>query len=492
MAVKISRVETTVVDVGQGQCTFAVLYDDKNKIVHTLLFDCGSDKKSKPETDENIRAIADTLVEMDTPTIDLLVFSHSDNDHISLMSNLLLAFKMAAFLAKKKEELKILHTWYAGDFLNYKKYGTNILEDLFNDKYCTKFSYPDFNATQFNPTLGKWMGSPKWESADRTVQVRMLVGNVVDNKPGNFAKAKKNIFGTSDKDKNGVSIVCALMHDNRSLIICGDATTRSMAWINWYFETAKNPFPQTLMLTLPHHGSRRTGLNVESGHDARAKAIDVVETFVQVARAKTITASAFADFHHPSIELMNYFIPTTLATPLLKDNRVTDKSKSHFAVCNVDLKLTLANQVDVTQENYFTLTSEKNVFTTYYYKPTADFSYQFKPTDLNVGLPPKFKPILHQHACWEYTTHGKGQGGGNTVKGYDKMSGTLFTTEVNPLKSVATTVTDAFVADEDRPSPPLPSLPEPEVVPVGRVSRAPASATRALAASSLGRLRKFR
>jgi len=70
----IKYIATTVLDVGQGQSTFACIYDDSaspGKIIHTLLFDCGSDKKS-PETDNNIDYIAGRLASMDTPTLDLL------------------------------------------------------------------------------------------------------------------------------------------------------------------------------------------------------------------------------------------------------------------------------------------------------------------------------------------------------------------------------------------------------------------------------------
>jgi len=43
------KMKLTVIDVGQGQCTFMELYDDTSptpKLINTLLFDCGSNKKS--------------------------------------------------------------------------------------------------------------------------------------------------------------------------------------------------------------------------------------------------------------------------------------------------------------------------------------------------------------------------------------------------------------------------------------------------------------
>ena len=145
----IKYVATTVLDVGQGQSTFTCVYDNSSpsKIIHTLLFDCGSDKKS-PETDNNIDYIADKLAGMDTPTLDLLVFSHSDSDHISLMY-----WVLDAYHKKTKTALKIKKVWYAGDADFYTKDGFNILDYL--AKYCHKFTVPDFGETQFVKGTGQ-------------------------------------------------------------------------------------------------------------------------------------------------------------------------------------------------------------------------------------------------------------------------------------------------------------------------------------------------
>jgi hypothetical protein len=474
MAIKISKVETMVVDVGQGQCTFAALYDAKDNIVHTLLFDCGTDKPS-PHTRGNIDWIAEQLKSMATPTIDLLVFSHSDNDHISLMSNLLEAYGPTT-----KPSLQILSIWYAGNRDFYTKRKVKLLNDLSN--YCQSFTTPDNNESQYDATQHGWKMPPMWMSADETVQVSMLIGNVIDDEPGIF---KQTTFGTTAEKKNAVSLVCALMHDDRSLIICGDATNRTMAWINHSFGT--DVFTEALMLTLPHHGSRTTGLKFRWGKPADEDAIKVVKTFVGVAKARTITVSAFARHDHPSIELMNYFIPTTSGTAVVKDKRLTDDS--HFAVCNVDVPLKHP-ALNAVKEAYHTLATKTNVMATYYYGGKAGFSYQFEAGVQTVGDPPTFtakQAPINQHACWVYTT----EAGGDTVSGYDEaLDGSEFTTALSLLTATA----GAFLTEDDRPSPPHPSLPFPETeaVPAGWVGRAPVPATRALAASSLGRLRTFR
>lgn len=488
----ISKVLTTVVDVGQGQCTFSILYDDSStpKIAHTLLFDCGTDSPS-PTTDGNIDWIAGQLALMETPTIDLLVFSHSDNDHISLMRQLL-----EVYAKKTTKKLNIPSTWYAGFEDFYTKHNFNILDYL--SGYCKSFTRPDFNESQYDSSTHTWEKPPMWVSADKTVQVSMLMGNNIDNKPGIF---KLTAFGTVAEKKNRVSIVCALIHNGRYLIICGDATSRTMAWTNYYF--GADYIAKTLMLTLPHHGSRATGLNVSSGKAANANAIQVVQTFAKLARGKTLTVSAYAHHNHPSIELINYFTPYATPTKVIvEDTRLQDHS--HFSVCNVDVSLQLPNKSAVTQ-TYQTLTSQSNVYATYYCGGAALFAYPFIAGTKSVTAPASFTaksvPAVNPHACWIYATFAAGS---NAMAGYTSMpnvSKSRFTTEaVIPETTTFGTMfhpaESEFATDGGRERPQHPSLlyPDdpPDVVPVVWLARAPSLATRVLAAASLPRLRTFR
>src|SRR5215213_899170 len=85
------NVVVSVVDVGQGQCTFIEVYDDSTptaKLVHAVMVDCGSDKKSD-DTPTNLGYIAAKVQEMAKPAFDCIIFSHSDKDHISLTKDVL-------------------------------------------------------------------------------------------------------------------------------------------------------------------------------------------------------------------------------------------------------------------------------------------------------------------------------------------------------------------------------------------------------------------
>lgn len=489
----ISKVYTCVVDVGQGQCTFAILYDNSSppKIAHTLLFDCGTDSPS-PDTAANIDWIAGVLASMATPTIDLLVFSHSDNDHISLMWDLIQAYE-----GKSTKKLKIPSCWYAGFEDFYTKHGFNILDYL--SSYCKKFTTPDFNESQYDSGKHVFDTPPMWISPDGTVQVSMLMGNNIDDQPGIW---KLTAFGTVAEKKNRVSIVCALYHGDRSFVICGDATNRTMAWTNYYFGT--DYLPNTLMLTLPHHGSRATGLNVSSGQAANAKAIQVVETFAALGRGKTLTASAYAQHSHPSIELINYFTPYATATPIADDTRLA--GNSHFAVCHVDEDLQLSSGKWVPQD-YQTLTTQSNVYATYYYGGAALFSYPFTTTTTKVKAPAAFTtkkaPAVNAHACWVYLTVA---GGGNTMAGYANMAGLTASTPFTTVGAVTATLLGAepdappqrtaFDADTARAPSPHPSLlfadePAPSQ-PMVWPARAPALPAGRPFVAALSRLRQFR
>lgn len=479
----ISKVVTTVVDVGQGQCTFVCLYDDSSppKLAHTLLFDCGTDKSS-PTTDSNISWIAGTLKLMDTPTIDLLVFSHSDNDHISLMYKLLEAY------GTKPKPLQVAKTWFAGNPDFYTKNTFNILDYL--SGYCKSFTTPDFSETQYDKTNGEWKKGLIWSSPDSSVQVGMLIGNVIDDRPGEFFKDQ---FGNVAEKKNRVSIVCALMHDERTMIICGDATNRTMAWVNYAMGRYK--FSNCLMVTLPHHGSRATGLSVNSNATASVNAVAVVRTFARKSAAKTATISAYAQHDHPSIELINLFAPALTPAATIYDNRLEIADKSHFSVCNVDVPLRMPDFTAITAD-YHTLTTKVNVLATYYYSEAASFSYQFRPT--TVDQPAKFisakkKPPINPHACWSYTTRA---GTGNTLAGYTSMPA-IDTSRFTSIGSVPETATLAaggkplLISDRGEPVSASEFFPE-WTLPSSPTPRRPPLASAPGGGAVPGRLRTFR
>jgi len=387
-------VVVNVVDVGQGQCTFVEIYNTAGTLIHTLLFDCGTDKYST-ETVNNLKYIADKVSSMKPPAFDSVFLSHSDKDHISLLKPLL-----GKFLPAKKPAIK--EVWYGGNYTDYAKSSFNILDYLKIQCYCNNFYAPDDNLTDYDPNNGRYKYS-LWISDDKEVSVSLLVGNVVSDKPGSPRPAKKQ---RTPEQKNRVSLICGLYYDKISYIICGDATMRTMGWVNYYFEGA-TVFNKNIMVTLPHHGSRTTGLDVSGAKDASSNAIKTVETFSGILKSKTITASATdTKNHHPSLELIEMFVPETIQQPVLEDSRLKQKGVHvHRARAYIDEQLKFFDG-KIVQKTYKTFDTDKNLFTTNY-SDTPAFVFTF-PTGSNTVSAPKgtksTNQPINEFASWVYTT----------------------------------------------------------------------------------------
>ncbi|MFZ2407685.1 MAG: hypothetical protein WAW41_21340, partial [Methylobacter sp.] len=82
-------VNITVLDVGQGMGTFVEIYDTSGALISTLLFDLGSLNNKVSAGGPSVQYLVDKLKSMADPTIELLVLSHKDGDHVNLIEDLL-------------------------------------------------------------------------------------------------------------------------------------------------------------------------------------------------------------------------------------------------------------------------------------------------------------------------------------------------------------------------------------------------------------------
>lgn len=409
----------SVVDVGQGQCTFVEIYDTGGKLIHTLLFDCGSDKKSN-EVEINLQYIADKVSGMTTPAFDCLFFSHSDKDHISLTKGLLDKFSSS-------NKPKVKEVWYGGDRTKYTKYNFNILNYLETQGYCDT---ADLKAAPSNYTgyfrKTKRFNRYFWRSADKTVIVYPIVANVLSNDP-DWDDNDVVLTGKTAEELNRVSIICGLYYAGTSYVICGDATNVTMASVNGVFSAGTTVFNKNIMTTLPHHGSRATGLAVKSSQDASDEAIDVVDTFSTLLKSQTLTISAYEKHHHPSLELMSHFIPTVSA-PILRDPRLKEKN-SHRIVAYLDLDLTKPSGSLIFNGFAQTFDTSTNTFATrysssYYEKINAVFFYKIGESSVAKAKGVTSGSVINEFASWVYTTSSSG---GNTLEGKANLSSASFT-----------------------------------------------------------------
>ena len=392
----------SVLDVGQGQCTFVEIYNTAStpKIIHTLLFDCGSDKQSS-ETQTNLQYIATKVASMDTPAFDTIFFSHSDKDHISLTYDLLQKFP-----SSKKPTVK--QVWYGGAREKYTKSGFNILNYLETKGYCTSSNIKTTgsNYTGYN-TTSKSFTEYLCKSTDNSVKVYAIASNVLSDDP-DWDDNDLSVEGKTAEALNRVSMVCWLSYAGSSYVICGDATNKTMGAINNLFTGGTPVFNQNLMTTLPHHGSRATGFAVSSSATASLTAILVVSSFSALLKSKTITVSAYQKHRHPSLQLMSYFIPT-ITTPIIKDPRLKEKN-SHRITAYLDINVGTGTGMFLVRNLPYSFETLINTLTTRYFDGFPTFSY-------NIGLFTTAKPsqglvtsttVINGFACWQFETQTNG------------------------------------------------------------------------------------
>jgi hypothetical protein len=393
------KIKVNVVDVGQGQCTFVEIYNTANTLVHTLLFDCGSDHRSVP-TLINLQYIANTVSAMAVPAFDLLAFSHSDNDHVSLMRTLL-----GNFVARPTVKKVV----YGGNYNKYKKRGYNVLIELVKQGYCTsdKLFAPRPDASGFNRDTGLF-GDPMWVSDDGEVRVDLMVGNVINDlpeEPDEDEEEEPTLPVLKGAEAlNRVSLICRVLYNGFDYIICGDATNRTMSMVNYYFTGKK--FAYVPMVTVPHHGSRATGLDVSEGKTPNEAAIKNVATFAKICNGRTVTASSYEKHGHPSMELIHYFKLWMANGPLVADARL-GTSRTHLLVSYVDIPLVNLAGAAITRYHYTSYATPSNLYGTNYHNPVIAtlFTYNYAATDNIVGnAPPVTGGVaMNSHACWVYT-----------------------------------------------------------------------------------------
>jgi hypothetical protein len=426
------NVVLTVVDVGQGQCTFVEVYDTSVPAVltHALMIDCGTDHPSS-QTDLNLDYIVAKVSTMAAPAFDCIVFSHSDNDHISLMQELL-----NKFIPTKKPTIK--QVWYGGNYDQYEKGSFNILDYLVAQGYCTA---DDLKTTGANYSgydeVSKQFIEYFWESPEKTVYLYAIASNVMSRSPDWTVHDDVPILKTPVA-KNRVSIITALYYGTVSYVICGDAINATMAAVNKHFAGGTTVFNNNVMTTLPHHGSRATGYGVPSARTASVNSVFTVSTFASLLKSQTITASAYEMHSHPSLQLMLDFAPTTAT--VVKDARLLQKN-AHRVTANIDRTLTVkatakpgakkaAKPADwvIAKGSDYTFETITNVYSTQYFRGILTFSYQ-----LNIFAEPHRSqgvvtptPIFNPFACWQYITKADAN---TTFWGYSNLSptGVMFT-----------------------------------------------------------------
>ncbi|MGV8894028.1 MAG: hypothetical protein ACOH2K_14005 [Burkholderiaceae bacterium] len=405
------KIVVTVVDVGQGQCTFVEIWDTADALAETLLFDCGTGLigGKSPNIGVNLDYIVARVSSMTPPTFNLVSFSHQDGDHWTLMKTLLEKFTVP----KKPVITKV---WYAGNrakFTTNKKKKNNLFKYFVDNGYCTELqiSQVEDNKTNVTQATGAF-DTIFWENSDKKVQLYLLAGSVLTDTPDDLTRKPTVKQMGACEVINRISLVFMLRYEAKDYFICGDATNRTMAFANYY---AKNSvFAHSVMLTLPHHGSRKTAF--ENPLDGTNNDALTISTFAQLLRAQTLTVSAFQQFSHPSLRLIEQFTPSTNPLPIVKDKNLTVNYHSVYVYFDRALSMKRVNNSAITK--YQTFASESNIYGTFCFKKAPTFSVQNILMATLVANANIAGVSTNPHACWAYTT---ASGGGTTMFGASSL-----------------------------------------------------------------------
>lgn len=414
----------TVLDVGQGMGNFVEIYDDTKtpSLISTLLFDLGSDNYKKQAGEPSVDYIVNKLKTMTNPTIDLLVLSHSDSDHVNLIPYLLSKFTPTTTTLPSLKINKVYYganrAWYPcyRDLKTTVKTKINVLTML--EGYIPSPS----KVIPFTPAEGglnkdtkKW--TPFYDKGNG-VTVSLLAANVPDEPPP--SKRRKLNSGTPTPNKNStntMSAVCKIEYKNNAFIIAGDATYNTLCRINTIFNGTSNLFDNVKMLTQPHHGSRKTtfGLNATN-----AKISDVqkqgVKAFVDLIKAQSLAVSADRKHKHPSLETIDEFSTSvSKSSPWYIDTVNFPAPQSlHSMTTQLDLTLVYPDTKTINKKDY-SFQTQANIYSTLYSININDrsFSYSaFSSADLNVTLlyatAPTTYPLLPTGVSWCYSVSATG------------------------------------------------------------------------------------
>lgn len=282
------KIDVVFLHCDQGMGTLVRIFDTSDKLAHLALLDLGSESGSKKYSDSAINSVIRALKQMEkdkkTPTIDLLLVSHQDFDHWSLLPSL---------LAKIQAEIpacEVGDIYYGGT--RWRKKATEAIEEWENEFGVSAEAFAR-ETTDY--------GTPGKKGLIKNIDgvlFHLLCANVPVSR------------SAQDLERNGTSAVVAVAFGGVTAVIPGDATADTVGWINdnvfapWKKKGKANPVQPCRALGAPHHGALRTiASNFVS--TSRAK-LDVASTFAKNVAAENVVASAgwYSKFNHPYKEVM--------------------------------------------------------------------------------------------------------------------------------------------------------------------------------------------
>lgn len=357
----MTDVRFEVLDVGQGSGNFIEIYDDDENIIGSILIDLGTEYDPFQVAQRRaITYITGVLNLMATPTIDLLILTHSDSDHINLVAKLLSNFSPPGQYDPSKKVLTVSECFFAGEKALFSKYsGKNVLdliaEYMTDGKKAEPFLKP-FSSFKNPAAIAPFR-------TVHSVDVYILYANVVNE----LSRAKKE----SAYYINTRSAVVMLSFKGIQFIVTGDATGLTLLLINRVLG-ALTPsqrdayFPTVFMLTAPHHGSAVTtfdikGVRGKNKPNARQNLID----FASMLKPRTLSlSSGQTDLNHPAWRVIEGF----LAAGSIEQNGYDDPDLAPLFTGHIYTAYYDSKQFGAwpTEAGYYSVATQYDIFSTTY------------------------------------------------------------------------------------------------------------------------------
>lgn len=357
----VKAVRFYVLDVGQGSCNYVEIVDSLDVVTHNMLIDLGTNSSQAIAT-KNVQWLRDQIQGRPNPRIDVIIITHGDTDHYNLMLRLLPALQ-------PEDTSRIGMVRYGGVAWRYQIGKVSLIDEL--KKYCTDVNGLAVNQSSLTLHFGApptW--NPIWPAAPDAAdpKLQLILANTPHPKDPKDSTKKQKLNAEAVNTK---SVVCAIEWEGWWMVGTGDATADTMSQINFQMGLAPS-LPPTFMLTVPHHGSRKTTYNLKAAKDLpKPVATKVVDDFLALFKPQTISVSAGEKrHHHPSMLMLTQFAKATNQVVQYWSDPALAPEKRHFLTSWIDLPI-LAPVVLPQwpmQWQYAATQTAQNIYSTLYFK----------------------------------------------------------------------------------------------------------------------------
>ena len=319
-----------MLDVGQGACNYVEIMDN-NVVTQNLLIDLGTNS-TQTIARTNLDWLRQRIIAHNR-FLDVLILTHGDTDHYNMIAKIL-----PAFGAPAGNQIGMVR--YGGPAWRYKKKRLiNIL------KTYTVSVQNEPNIGSFTPSQTgydedadpKW--TPIWNAAGGNDEPKLQL--IVANTPHPTLDPVDLTVrqAMNGEAVNSKSVVLGLQWNGYWTIATGDATATTLAEVNDILAFVdEDELPTTFLLTLPHHGSRKTTYDLANANlipDTEARL--VVREFLDKFPPRALSVSAGEkNHHHPSMYMIRHFSDSLAnVAPYWNDPTLNDGA-THFLTSWVD------------------------------------------------------------------------------------------------------------------------------------------------------------